>query len=83
MPLNKTINIILDQMYRLKLLKTNLKKRTMNNLLIDSSCTTTAFSYHNIFHRQCYGVSMGSSLAPVLVNIILTEIWKSGCNASH
>ena len=30
-PLNKTINIILDQMYQQKLLKTNLKKRTMKN----------------------------------------------------
>ena len=29
-PLNKTINIILDQIYRQKLLKTNLKKRTNN-----------------------------------------------------
>ena len=31
-PLNETINIILDRIYRQKLLKTNLKKRTMKNL---------------------------------------------------
>ena len=42
-PLNKIINIILDRMYRQKLLKTNLKKRTMENLLLDS-CTKNAFS---------------------------------------
>ena len=29
-PLNKTINIILDRIYRQKLLKTNLKKRINN-----------------------------------------------------
>ena len=42
-PLNKIINIILDRIYRQNLLKTNLKKRTMKNLLLDS-CTKNAFS---------------------------------------
>ena len=74
-PLNKTINIILDRIYRQKLLKTNLKKRTMKKLLLDS-CTKTAFSYDNILYQQCCEVSMGSSLAPVLANIILTEFEK-------
>ena len=71
-PLNKTINIILDRIYRQKLLKTNLKKRTMKKLLLDS-CTKTAFSYDNILYQQCDGVSMGSSLVLVLANVILTE----------
>ena len=50
-PLNKTINIILDRIYRQKLLKTNLKKRTMKKLLLDS-CTKTAFSYDNLIYQQ-------------------------------
>ena len=58
-PLNKTINIILDRIYRQKSLKTNFKKRTMKKLVLDS-CTKTAFSYDNIFYQQCDGVSMGS-----------------------
>ena len=74
-PLNKIINIILDRIYRQKLLKTNLKKRTMKKVLLDS-CTKTAFSYDNILYQQCDGVSMDSSLAPVLANIILTEFEK-------
>ena len=74
-PLNKTINIILDQIYRQKLLKTNLKKRIIKKLLLDS-CTKTAFSDNNIFYQQCDGVSMSSSLAPVLENIILIEFEK-------
>ena len=74
-PLNKTINIILDRIYRQKLLKTNLKKRTMKKLLLDS-CTKAAFSYDSILYQQCDGVSMGSSLAPVLANNILTEFEK-------
>ena len=41
-PLNKTINIILDQIYWQNLLETNLKKRTMKKLLLNS-CTKIAF----------------------------------------
>ena len=72
MPLSKIINVILDQIYRQKSLKTNLKKRTMKKLLLNS-CTKTAFSYGNIIYQQCDGVSIGSSLTLVLKKIILTE----------
>ena len=44
----------------------------MKKLLLDS-CTKTAFSFDNVLYEQCDGVSMGSSLGPVLANIILTE----------
>ena len=37
-PLSKTINIILDQIYNKNLLKTNIKKRTMKKLL--KACCT-------------------------------------------
>ena len=46
----------------------------MKKLLLDS-CTKTAFSY-NVIYQQCDGVSIGSSLAPVLASIILTEFEK-------
>ena len=55
--------------------KTNLKKTAMKKLLLDS-CTKTAFSYDNVIYQQCDGVSMSPSLAPVLANIILTELEK-------
>ena len=71
-PVKKTINIILDMVYNKKLINTNLKKITMKKLLLDS-CTKTAFSFDNVLYEQCDGVSMGSSLGPVLANIILTE----------
>ena len=71
-PVKETINIILDMVYNKKLINTNLKKRTMKKLLLDS-CTKTAFSFDNVLYEQCDGVSMGSSLGPVLANIILTE----------
>ena len=45
----------------------------MKKLLLDS-CTKTTFSFDNLLYEQCDGVSMGSSLEPVLANIILTEV---------
>ena len=72
MPVKKTINITLDKVYNKKLINTNLKKRTMKKLLLDS-CTKTALSYDNVLYEQCDGVSMGSFLGPVLANTILTE----------
>ena len=71
-PVKKTINIILDRVYNKKLINTNLKKRTMKKLLLDS-CRKTTFSFDNVLYEQCDGVSMGSSLGPALANIILTE----------
>ena len=71
-PVSKTINIIVDRVYNKKLINANLKKSKMKKLLLDS-CTKTAFSFDNVLYEQCDGVSMGSSLGPVLANIILTE----------
>ena len=60
--------LILDQE-----ISTNLKKRTLKKLILDS-CTKTAFSFNNILYQQKDGVSIGSSLGPVLANIIMTEL---------
>ena len=42
--------------------------------------TKTAFSFDNNFYEQTDGVSMGSRVAPVLANIILTEFEKAIVN---
>ena len=68
----KTINIILDRVYNRKLMKTNLKKKTMKKLHLDL-CIKTNFSFDNVLYEQCDAVSIGSSLGPVLANVILTE----------
>ena len=45
--------------------------------LIKDTCKKTAFSFDNIIYEQIDGVSMGSPLAPVLANIIMTEFEKT------
>ena len=71
-PLTRTINIILKRIYESKQIDTTLKKQTLKKLIKDC-CSKTPFSFGNEIYKQIDGVSMGSSLAPVLANIILTE----------
>ena len=71
-PLKRTVNIILDRIYNDGLFTTTLKKCTLKKLILDC-CSKTAFSFDEQIYVQKDGVSMGSSLGPVLANIILTE----------
>ena len=72
-PLKRTISIIIKRIYTDKLIETNLSKRSLRKLIKDT-CTKTVFSANNILYEQLDGVSMGSSLGPVLANIIMTEL---------
>ena len=72
-PLNKTIQVILDRVYNKKQITTTLKKRTLKKLILDT-CSKTAFSFGGTIYEQKDGVSMGASLGPVLANIIMTEL---------
>ena len=72
-PLNKTIDIILNKIYKQNKLKTAFKKRTLKKLLRDA-CTKTPFSINGELYRQIEGISMGSPLSPTLANIIMTAL---------
>ena len=75
-PLRKTVNIILKRVYQDRLMKTNVKKRSLKKLLIDA-CTKTSFIFNNKIYEQKDGVSIGSPLGPVLANIIMTDLEKN------
>ena len=62
----------LDHIYYKKLIDTSLQKHTLKKLILDS-CTKTIFSCNSTLYEQLDGVSMSSSLSPVLANIILSE----------
>ena len=74
-PLDKTVDNILKQIFKDKIVQTTKKKRTLKKLILDS-CTKTTLSFKNQLYKQIDGVSMGSSLGPILANIILTEFEK-------
>ena len=74
-PLKKTVDVIIDRVYKDKLIETNLTKRSLKKLILDA-CQKTTFSFNSKLYEQVEGVSMGASLGPVLANIILTELEK-------
>ena len=75
-PLDYTINLILDKIYKDKLIKTKLKKDDMKKLL--ETCTKEMhFSFNGEIFRQVDGVAMGSPLGPVIANIFMVELEKS------
>ena len=73
--LDRTIKIILKRIYEDKLITTTLKKSTMKKLITDV-CKKKAFSFNNNVYKETDGVSMGSSLGPVIANIFKTELEK-------
>ena len=81
-PLNKTIQVILNRVYTEKLISTTLKKRTLKKLILDT-CSKTAFLCGGTIYEQKDGVSMGASLGPVLANIIMTELEKNSSQQAH
>ena len=72
---NGTVKIILERIYKEKLVNTELRKNTLKKLIKDC-CTTTEFSFHGIICKQKDRISMGLSLSPVLANIIMTELGR-------
>ena len=75
-PLDYTIELILDQIYRQKRVETKLKREEMKRLL--QMCTKEMhFSFNGVIYRQVDGVAMGSPLGPVLANVFMVELEKS------
>ena len=68
-PIKRTIDIILKRIYIDKVFSTNLKKRSIKKLVLDT-CTKTAFTFNGDIYEQKDGVCMGSSLGPLLANVI-------------
>ena len=69
-PLKETIEIILNIVYDEKKISAALSKRSLKKLLLDA-CTKTAFSFNKKLYEQIDGISMGSPLGLLKVNVIM------------
>ena len=67
-PIKQSVDIILRRIYHDCVISKNCKKHILDTR------TKTAFPFINKFSQQKDGASMGSSLGPVLANIIMTEL---------
>ena len=75
-PLDYTINLILDKIFVEKRIKTRLGRAYFKRLL--EICTKEMhFSFNDCIYKQVNGVAMGSPLGPVLANIFMVELENS------
>ena len=72
-PLDETIEIILNRIYNKNEISTDITKNKMKGLL--KLCTKSVdFTFDGNIYIQNDGVAMGSPLVPVLANIFLVEL---------
>ena len=72
-PLEYTIQIILDKVFKEKKIKTKLSQKELKTLL--ELCTKEMhFSFNDKIYKQINGVAMGSPLGPVLANIFMVHL---------
>ena len=72
-PLDKTIEILLERIYDKNELKTNIPREDLKELL--ELCTKQVhFSFNNTMYKQSDGVAMGSPLGPVLAGIFMVDL---------
>ena len=74
-PLDFTIDIILDKIYNQNLISTKLTRDEMK-LLLEICTKEMHFSFDGNIFRQVNGVAMGSPLGPVIANIFMVELEK-------
>jgi len=72
-PLDYTIKVILDKIYKEKRIKTKLKRDELKALL--NICTKEMhFALNSKIYKQNDGVCMGNPLGPVIANIFMVEL---------
>ena len=72
-PLDYTINVILDKVYKERKIETKLSRDELRSLL--ELCTKKMhFSFNNKIYKQTNGVTMGSPLGPVIANIFMVNL---------
>lgn len=67
-PLDKTINICVENIFDMKKIVKGLSKKDFRKILtfaVKSSC----FAFSNVFYQQIDGVAMGPFLGPTLVDL--------------
>ena len=75
-PLDKTIEIILNRIYEKNKISTDITKSEMKELL-NLYTKSVHFTYDGNIYVQNDGVAMGSPLGPVLANIFMVELERS------
>ena len=82
LPLDETIKISVDELFKDRDLVDKLSKREFKELL-DLACKNSLFIFDGIYYNQIDGVAMGSPLGPCLANIFMNYMRKFGWMNAH
>ena len=80
-PLDESINICADNLFRDHDVIANLNKIEFKELL-SAACKESMFIFNNTYYSQVDGVAMGSPLGPTLANAFMChyeKIWLNNC----
>ena len=69
-PLQETIDLSVENLFKYRTYVDNLSKDTLHKLLT-KTLSESLFLFHQEFHEQLYRVAMGSPLGPTFANIAL------------
>ena len=84
-PLNETINIILDSLYA-NTTENNGLNRSQFKHLLEMATKNIMFYFNGKLYKQIEGVAMGSPLGPTLANIFMChheQRWLADCPSSY
>ena len=80
-PLDETINICVEELFKDKILVNNLSKVDFKELL-SLATKESLFIFDGVYYYQTDGVAMGSPLGPILANSFMSyyeQIWLNEC----
>ena len=81
-PLDETINHILDQIYKEHKLP-QIASRAIFKRLLERVTNGTVFSFNGELHKQVDGCSMGNPLSPTLANIFMCKLEEEVVTPHH
>ena len=82
-PVQCTINLILDQIYVQDVNTFHGRTKTQLKKLLIWSCTGTTFQFNNQIYEQIDGVSMGSPIAPCMADICMNWVLNQALNNAN
>ena len=80
-PLDETINHIIDQIYNQQKLP-QIASRLISKRLLERVTKGTTFTFNGKLYKQVDGCSMGNPLSPTSANIFMCKIGSRCCNTS-